>query len=580
MVILALLKSDGRTPLQWWTFREAKAISVGRSLSNQVIVRDSHVSRRHIELLPVTAESSSKEQLQNSALSQTTGGPVPSNSISASPQRWRIVSHGKNGTYLNGQLVQDAEVHDDDTIQLAPKGPQLKVYLRNRMPSRDRLPLSPKAVKPSGEGRVTARAAAKDIAAKGVAAKDAAAKDKEAQQKADPAQGRSKPAHEVAIPAEELAESAMPEQGTIPTGTFPPSFIPAVHPQQARPLAPLPPAKGLSEGLPGQLPSWQSLSPSASIKDKQLPSERSIRPSVASIQGTGPPPCDHQGNPSSNLLCSQCGQPLRVIRTVRQYQLLRLLGRGGMGTTYLAWRLLPDALSHPMAPGQRLVVIKQLNADVSRIAKASELFAREAAVLQRMDHPGIPHFLDAFSDGEQSYLVMDLVHGQNLEQVVLKQGPIEPSQAILWMQQTCDVLHHLHKQRPPIIHRDIKPANLLRQYRDKRIVVVDFGAVKSMVGATGTRIKAEGYTAPEQEAGQPTLASDLYSVGATLLFLLTGKNPLHFYTSAEALDLSKIDTISPELTQVLEKALAPDANDRYSSALELKLALGACLPLF
>lgn len=555
MVILALLKSNGRTPLQWWTFRDAKIISIGRSLSNHVIVRNSHVSRRHCEL-----------RLDISGGQEAV---------------WRIVGQGKNGTFMNGKPVTREALVDGATIQLAPKGPVLKVYLRDRAPDRDELlfgsldddllpakvesakvepvkaePASPLESQPSASKRVfpvsTSPPAAQPVA---------------------PGADVVRPANPP-IPLDRETDVSSPMSAAQKQRKHPPSQGGGAPPGKVR----------------GTSPGMQRCSPLADVEDRP----RLSSPARAKVKGgkgaslssswashgdmdTDGYACDHSGNQASNLLCVRCGQPLRVIRTVRRYQLLRMLGQGGMGTTFLAWRmpLSPQDMQQP--PGQRLVVVKQLNPEISAIAKARELFEREAKVLSSVSHPGIPRFLDFFPEDDKAYLVMELIHGKNLEQHVLKQGPVEPNQAIRWMQQTCDVLHHLHTQHPPILHRDIKPANLLRQYRDGRIIVVDFGAVKALAGAMGTCIKAEGYTAPEQEAGNPTIASDLFSVGATLIFLLTRQSPLDFLVSADQMSLDGAAQIPPALRFVLEKALATEASDRYSSALEMKLALGACL---
>lgn len=98
--------------------------------------------------------------------------------------------------------------------------------------------------------------------------------------------------------------------------------------------------------------------------------------------------CTHIGNSPNNLFCIHCGQPLLVQRTVRQYQLLRTLGQGGMGTTYLALNQ-AGVLANP-----QLLVLKEMNADMAKVAKAQELFEREAHTLKTLNHPGIPNYYD------------------------------------------------------------------------------------------------------------------------------------------------------------------------------------------
>jgi serine/threonine protein kinase, bacterial len=284
--------------------------------------------------------------------------------------------------------------------------------------------------------------------------------------------------------------------------------------------------------------------------------------------------CSHEGNSPDNLFCIHCGQPLNVLHTIRQYQVLRILGQGGMGTTYLAW----DAAGK-IADRSPLLVLKQMNADMAKIAKAQELFEREARTLQSLSHPGIPKYYDFFVEGGKKYLAMELVHGQDLEKLIYKKGPVTPNQAIGWMIQTCDILDYIHSQEPPLIHRDIKPANLMVRNSNNRVVVLDFGAVKEIGTAPGTRIGAEGYCAPEQERGQPVTQSDLYAIGPTLIFLLTGESPFKFYRQKGRtfrFDVANIPTITPKLRELIDRVTEPLPRDRFQTAKELAAALYGC----
>ena len=283
--------------------------------------------------------------------------------------------------------------------------------------------------------------------------------------------------------------------------------------------------------------------------------------------------CTHEGNSPNNLFCIHCGQPLSVQQKIRHYQVLQTLGQGGMGTTYLAW----DAAGLAGIP--QLLVLKQMNADMAKIAKAQELFEREAYTLKSLNHPGIPKYYDFFVEDGKKYLAMELIHGQDLEKRIFTNGPVTPSQAIAWMIQTCDILDYLHSQEPPLIHRDIKPANLMVRSSLNRIVLLDFGAVKEIGTAPGTRIGAEGYCAPEQERGQPLTQSDLYAIGPTLIFLLTSENPFKYYRQKGRnfrFDVAKVPTISSQLRNVIDRVTEPLPRDRYQTAKELAAALAAC----
>lgn len=303
--------------------------------------------------------------------------------------------------------------------------------------------------------------------------------------------------------------------------------------------------------------------------------------------GTDPPVtrpvlrCTHAGNPQGNLFCINCGEPIKVDRTVRHYQVLRTLGQGGMGTTTLAWdREKAKAQMPGSSPAASLVVLKEMNADMAQIVKAQELFEREAKTLKALHHQGIPQFFDFFVEGGKKYLVMEMLHGEDLEKRIYSRGPVTPQQAIEWMIQTCDVLNYIHTQKPAIVHRDIKPANLLVRHRDNTIAVLDFGAVKEIGTPPGTRIGVEGYTAPEQDRGQPLPQSDLYAIGPTLIFLLTAQSPQKFYgklARGYGFKLENIPTIDPKLRETILRTTATKPGDRFQTAKQLARALAACL---
>lgn len=295
--------------------------------------------------------------------------------------------------------------------------------------------------------------------------------------------------------------------------------------------------------------------------------------SISSAQSPVPG-CTHDGNPPNNLFCIHCGQPLSVQTTIRQYQVLRILGQGGMGTTFIACDPTKAIAGHP-----QLLVLKEMNADMAKIAKAQELFAREARTLKTLNHVGIPKYYDFFVEAGKKYLAMELVHGEDLEKRVYERGPVTQANAITWMIQTCDVLDYIHTQEPPLIHRDIKPANLMVRTSDNRVVVLDFGAVKEIGTVLGTRIGAEGYCAPEQERGQPLTQSDLYAIGPTLIFLLTGETPFKYYRQRGrdyGFQVESVPTITPQLRTIIERVTESHPSDRYATAKELAAALAAC----
>ncbi len=281
---------------------------------------------------------------------------------------------------------------------------------------------------------------------------------------------------------------------------------------------------------------------------------------------TAPPApiCTHPDNPPDTIFCMHCGEPISVSQTIRNYQILKVLGQGGMGTTYLAWN------------GSKLLVLKEMNADMAEIAKAQELFEREAKILQSLHHPGIPEYYDFFVADRRKYLAMELIHGQDLEQYVLSRGAVNLDRAIEWMVQLCDILGYIHAAQPPLIHRDVKPANILVRAIDKRIFLLDFGAVKEIGTLGGTRIGAPDYMAPEQNNGQPRTQSDLYAIGPTLIFLITGRNPTDFLElqgEGYHFNISRLPNVTPALQATIDRITKRRPLDRYQTAAELAQAL-------
>lgn len=246
------------------------------------------------------------------------------------------------------------------------------------------------------------------------------------------------------------------------------------------------------------------------------------------------------------------------------------LGRGGVGTTYEAEDL--------EGAGKR-VALKQLNVRNLGDWKLFELFEREARTLAQLVHPAIPRYLDSFQtdeDGPRLYIVQELARGRTLADLVA--AGYHPDEAAVRQiaVQVLRILGYLQSLSPPVIHRDVKPQNILRS-DDGEIALVDFGAVKSAVtdGAAGGSTVAGtfGYMAPEQLHGHATTATDLYGLGATLVFLLTRRSPADLPQKKLKVDVRAHATVSPELASWLDKLLAPAPEDRFATARDALLAL-------
>jgi serine/threonine protein kinase, bacterial len=173
---------------------------------------------------------------------------------------------------------------------------------------------------------------------------------------------------------------------------------------------------------------------------------------------------------------------------------------------------------------------------------------------------------------------MELIHGQDLDLYAIEHGTVSVAQAIKWMIQLCEILGYIHQQQPPLIHRDVKPANILVRAIDHQIFLLDFGAVKEIGTLGGTKIGAPDYMAPEQNSGQPCTQSDLYAIGPTLIFLLTGRNPadyIELIPGGYRFNLTSVPIVTPQLQALIDKVTQRRVRDRYLTAADLVIALKA-----
>ena len=226
-------------------------------------------------------------------------------------------------------------------------------------------------------------------------------------------------------------------------------------------------------------------------------------------------------NPPCSYFCRLDGRLIKGQGVIvnpdngREYEVLETLAIGGMSTSYLVY-----SYYH-----QKLAVLKEISSKLAKKAKAQEMFQREARFLSSLKHPGIPQYYDFFYTSERYSLIMELISGQNLERIK-NYSTIE---VIDWAIELCDILRYLQSLQSPVIHRDIKPANLILRYHPRQIVLIDFGAVKEVTTAPGTRIATPGFGAPEQNRGNPCIQSDFYALGATMICFVTRRLPTNFY---------------------------------------------------
>ena len=204
-------------------------------------------------------------------------------------------------------------------------------------------------------------------------------------------------------------------------------------------------------------------------------------------------------------------------------------------------------------------------------------FEREANLLATLNHSSIPRIYDYFSQENRSYLVLEYIHGKDLEAIISENdGFLTEEQVLTWGIELCDVLSFLHNHKPdPIIFRDMKPSNVMIDHNGD-VKLVDFGIAKSFqMGQKGTMIGTEGYSPPEQYRGEATPLADLYALGATLHHALSRRDPrMEPPFSFEERPLRKINpSISEEVDRVVTTALQYNPEDRFSTAKDMKDAL-------
>ncbi|MDF5710541.1 MAG: protein kinase [Nostoc sp. S4] len=263
-----------------------------------------------------------------------------------------------------------------------------------------------------------------------------------------------------------------------------------------------------------------------------------------------------------------------------RYRVIRTLGSGGFGETFLA--------EDTQMPSNRRCVIKQLrpiqnNPQIYQLVQ--ERFQREAAILEDLGGISnqIPTLYAYFQSDGQFYLVQEWIEGDTLTAKVHEQGLLSESAVREILIHLLPVLEQVHNHR--IVHRDIKPDNIILRHRDHKAVLIDFGAVRESMGTvvnsqglptSSIVIGTPGYMPSEQAAGRPVYSSDLYSLGITAIYLLTGKQPHELETdsrSGEIIWHRYALSVSPTLAGVIDRAIAYHPRDRFATAREMFDAL-------
>lgn len=272
-------------------------------------------------------------------------------------------------------------------------------------------------------------------------------------------------------------------------------------------------------------------------------------------------------------------QPVLAIGAILQnrYRIVRLLGQGGFGRTYL---------TKDQGRFDEECVIKEfmpVGGSDRFSSKAAQLFQREAEILYQISHPQIPQFRATFEQDQRLFLVQDHIEGLTYRDI-LQQRPgqaFSETEIRAFLGQILPVLAHIHAKG--IIHRDISPDNIILRRSDQRPVLIDFGVVKEVVtrlqtGTTAvqaTTVGKAGYAPSEQlQSGRAYPSSDLYALAVTVLVLMTGKEPHELFDDTTlSWNWRPFVQVSDQLATVLDKALSYRPSDRYQSVSEISQAL-------
>ncbi|GIM29949.1 hypothetical protein CPJCM30710_26150 [Clostridium polyendosporum] len=239
-----------------------------------------------------------------------------------------------------------------------------------------------------------------------------------------------------------------------------------------------------------------------------------------------------------------------------KYEVIEVLGRGGMGTVYLCKNIRLE----------NLWAVKEITKD----SQINVDFLSEPNILKNLNHPGIPRIVDIFYENNNLYMVQDYIRGQTLKECVKQSKIIEKERIYNITSSLCDIIAYLHRLAPPIIYRDLKPANIIIT-PDKKVVLIDFGisrVYKEDRDDDTVYMGSNGYAAPEQYgSGQSCKQTDIYGIGMVMYHMATGKVAS---THLEPLVDDNYNNVDDNLKKVIQKCVQLDIKDRYTSAEELK----------
>lgn len=245
-----------------------------------------------------------------------------------------------------------------------------------------------------------------------------------------------------------------------------------------------------------------------------------------------------------------------------EYRIDHRMSSGGQATTYLATRRSGDKC-----------VLKEFilaTSNSGAMIESAREFEAEVGLLSQLNHPGIVKLEDFFAEEQRLYVALEFAPGRTLRQKVQDEGPLDESEVARIARSTCDAIEYLHGCNPPIVHRDITPENIIVA-PDGKIKLIDFSlAVRQDGRPTTDSCGKQAFTPPEQFREEVCVQSDLYALGATLYFLLTGTTPKPISRSSPNV---KAPQVSDAFNRIVEQATEPDLSQRYAAVNWLKLDL-------
>lgn len=258
----------------------------------------------------------------------------------------------------------------------------------------------------------------------------------------------------------------------------------------------------------------------------------------------------------------QTGQVLQ-----NRYEILKIIGKGGMSTVYQARDL----------KNNNLLAVK----DVERAGKdenremEQKLAVAEGRMLMQLSNSHLPRIYDIIENQNNFLLIMDYIDGVSLDKVIAKMGAQPMERVLNWGMQICEVFDYLHHQPTPIIYRDMKPANVMLK-RDGNLMMIDFGTARTLKQGVAMQedticIGTAGFAAPEQFGGigQSTARTDIFCLGATLYNMITGHSPCEKPMGILPLEYWNPALANTPLSEIIQKCTRNDPNERYQTAMEL-----------